>query len=369
MPRGTTIRTILALATMATLVALGVAPGAAQARGRSQEDSGWTSVPIPRPAGLLAVSGTSTSDVWAVGYIYNQQFAVYRPVAMHSDGGAFVDTKVPIKGRGYSVFNSVAAVALNDVWAAGYWNTIPTYSGSGLPLFEHWDGTAWQVVPSPDVGGGQVWGLAAVASNDVWAVGELTDAATLVEHWDGSRWRRVPAPYGKGLGWLFGVSARSANDVWAAGGAYHGSELDSLVLHWDGSSWTEFPSANSPDEYNELAAIVADPASDDLWAVGNHTPGLGYFQLSERYDGTTWTVLPAPPGHDEVVLNGVTVDAAGVAWAVSSTYGAHPLIQFWNGSAWEVDPVPGLAGTGLWGMTRIGSTLWTVGSSVVLVHR
>jgi len=55
-----------------------------------------------------------------------------------------------------------------------------------------------------------------------------------------------------------------------------------------------------------------------------------------------------------------------VAWAVSSTYGAHPLIKFWNGSAWEADPVPGLAGTGLWGIIRIGSTLWTVGNSVVL---
>src|SRR5947208_2019606 len=100
MRRFTTVRTVLALATMATLVALGTAPGAAQAQGNSQEDSGWTSVPIPRLAGLLAVSGTSTSDVWAVGYIYNQQFAVYRPVAMHSAGGAFVDTKVPLKGRG-----------------------------------------------------------------------------------------------------------------------------------------------------------------------------------------------------------------------------------------------------------------------------
>jgi hypothetical protein len=306
MPRGTTVRTTLAiaLATTAT-IAWAAAPSTAIPRGSSHDASGWSKVPIPRHAGLLAVTGTSTSDVWAVGYIYNQQIAVYRPVAMHSAGGAFVDTKIPRKGRRYSVFNAVAAVAPNDVWAAGYWNTIPTYTGSGLPLFEHWDGTAWRVVPSPDVGRGQVWGLAAVAANDVWAVGELTDASTLVEHWDGSSWSRVQAPHGNGLGWLFGVSARSANDVWAAGAAYHGSELDRLVLHWDGSSWAEFPSANSPDEYNELAAIFADPASDDLWAVGNRTPGLGYFQLSEWYDGTNWTVLSAPPGHDEVVLNGV----------------------------------------------------------------
>jgi hypothetical protein len=368
MTRWTTFRTVFALAT-AALLARGAAPAVAFASSTGQPVAGWSQVSIPKQAALLAVSGTSTSDVWAVGYIYNQQYAVYRPVAMHSAGGAFVDSKIPIKGHGYSVFNAVAAVAPNDVWAAGYWNTNPGYTGSGLPLFEHWDGAAWHVVPSPNVGGGQIWGLAAVASNDVWAVGELTTERTLVEHWNGSSWSRVQAPYGNSLGWLFAVSARSANDVWAAGAAYHGEELDTLVLHWDGSSWIEFPSANSSDEYNQLAAIYADPANDDLWAVGNRTPGLGYFQLSEHYDGANWTVLSAPPGHDEVVLNGVTVDANGVAWAVSSTYGSGPLIQFWNGSAWQVDQVPELFGAGLWAITRIGSTLWAVGSSVVLRRR
>ena len=156
MTRGTKIRTVLALVTTASL-AWGAAPAVA---------SSWTQVPIPKQASLFAVSGTSPTDVWAVGYIYNQMFAVYRPVAMHSAGGLFVDIKVPRKGRGYSVFNAVAAIAPGDVWAAGYWNTIPTYTGSGLPLFEHWDGSAWNVVPSPQVGGGQIWGLAALASNE-----------------------------------------------------------------------------------------------------------------------------------------------------------------------------------------------------------
>src|SRR5436190_4216346 len=333
MTRRTAVRTLLAvaLAMVGTLTAIS-APALASSRHPGGPDRGWSQVPIPKQAGLLGVSGSSTSDVWAVGYIYKQQFAVYRPVAIHSTGGAIVDAKIPRFGRGYSVFNAVATIAPNDAWAAGYWNTNPYYAGSGLPLFEHWDGRAWTVIPSPDVGGGQIRGLPAVASNDVWAVGDLTSDNTLVEHWNGSSWRRVQAPYGNSLGALYGVSARSANDVWAAGWASKGQELSSLVLHWDGSSWTEFSSANSSDEYNELAAIVADPASEDLWGVGNRSPGLGYFQLSERYDGTAWAVLAAPPGEDDVVLNGVTLDASGVAWAASSTYGAHPLIQFWNGS-------------------------------------
>jgi hypothetical protein len=34
---------------------------------------------------------------------------------------------------------------------------------------------------------------AAVASNDVWAVGWMINAS-IIEHWDGSRWRVVLSP-------------------------------------------------------------------------------------------------------------------------------------------------------------------------------
>src|ERR1051326_3503400 len=111
MTRSTKLCTVLALVTTSAL-AWGAAPAAA---------SGWSQVPIPKQAGLLSVSGTSTTDVWAVGYIYNQMFAVYRPVAMHSSGGAFVDTTVPRKGRGYRGFNAGVGMAPNGVWGAGHW--------------------------------------------------------------------------------------------------------------------------------------------------------------------------------------------------------------------------------------------------------
>ena len=61
---------------------------------------------------------------------------------------------------------------------------------------EHWNGTAWSVVPSPNVGPVLTLshGVAAVSANDVWAVGsyDVTDKA-LVEHWDGTAWSVVQA--------------------------------------------------------------------------------------------------------------------------------------------------------------------------------
>jgi hypothetical protein len=355
-------RMLVVVAALAVLAGSAVPTSAAA--GDPAHRSGWVKVSVPTFASLLGVSGTSPTDVWAVGYLYNQMYAVYRPVADHFDGTRVVSTRIPRKGRGYSVFNAVAAVSADDVWAAGYWNVQSQYTGSGLPLFEHWNGTSWTLIEGPNVGAGQIWGLAAVASSDVWAVGVRDGHGTLVEHWNGTSWSRVPAPNAEDNGSLYGLSARSANDVWAAGSAYNGPELGSLVLHWDGSAWTRFPSANSSDEYNELHAI--DASSSDLWAVGNHSPGLGYFQLSERYHGSAWTVLNAPNGQDSIVLSGVAVDAGGTAWAVSSSYSNRPLIQFWNGAAWQTDPVPGIAGTGLWAVARVGSTLWAVGNSLML---
>ena len=48
--------------------------------------------------------------------------------------------------------------------------------------------TAWNAVASPNVGGGRnvLNGMAAIAPNDVWAVG-----FGLTLHWDGSAWSRI----------------------------------------------------------------------------------------------------------------------------------------------------------------------------------
>src|SRR5437762_3576748 len=66
-------------------------------------------------------------------------------------------------------------------------------------LIEHWDGIAWSVVPSPNVSGldRTLTGVAAVSANDVWAVGYYHNAnyvvQTLIEHWNGSAWSIVPS--------------------------------------------------------------------------------------------------------------------------------------------------------------------------------
>src|SRR4051794_31023722 len=74
---------------------------------------------------------------------------------------------------------------------------------------------SWEYVPSEDVAGGNnsLAKVAAVSPTDVWAVGYYTTTSTteqmLIEHWNGTQWNLVPSP---GPGTLTGIAAISATD-------------------------------------------------------------------------------------------------------------------------------------------------------------
>jgi hypothetical protein len=80
-------------------------------------------------------------------------------------------------------------------------------------MIEHWDGTSWSVVPSPNPdtrGTSLLSGVAAVSVKDIYAVGEAADGAVL-EHWNGQKWSLVTHP--SGVGGLDGVTALSDGTV------------------------------------------------------------------------------------------------------------------------------------------------------------
>src|SRR3989475_1286286 len=99
-----------------------------------------------------------------------------------------------------NTLQGIEAIAPDDVWTVGYANNPdgPQYSIQALAL--HWDGSAWSIVATPKapMDWNRLYGVAATASNDVWAVGTSQDVAsvpgrTLVEHWDGTAWSIVPS--------------------------------------------------------------------------------------------------------------------------------------------------------------------------------
>ncbi|MGA7730476.1 MAG: S-layer homology domain-containing protein, partial [Chloroflexia bacterium] len=262
----------------------------------------------------------------------------------------------PNWGAGSNFLNAVAALASNDVWAVGSYIT-----GTARTLIEHWDGSAWSIVPSPNIGSGynSLNGIAAIASNDIWAVGnyDITTFMTLIIHWDGSEWSIIPSPnVGTRTNSLVGVSAVSSDDVWAVGHYYDGTAERTLIEHWDGNAWSVVPSPNVGG-INAVAAI----SSDDVWVVGG---GILH------WDGSEWSLVPGAnisTSHELLAVDGVSSNDVWIVGYYRSETGIdrHTLTEHWDGNSWSLVPSPDANTMNrLYGIVAISSSdVWAVGVS------
>jgi len=236
----------------------------------------------PAIYGMTATSGT---DIWAVGSLLTSE-QLLAALFEHWDGTAWTATVGPFHG----FFRGVSADAPNDIWAVGY-------SGLNFVTFsEHYDGASWTLVRTPDVGSGPnvLNGVVALAPDNVWAVGYSTASQkpppgqydvptkTLIEHYDGTSWSVVPSPnVGPNSQYqsnrLLGVTAVSPTDIWAFGSyfAASGSENQmTLLLHWDGTSWSlaASPSPDPGDFLDDILYSGVVTAPGNVWIVGSLDP-------------------------------------------------------------------------------------------------
>jgi len=134
------------------------------------------------------------------------------------------------------------------------------------------EAAAWKVIssPSPGVTGNELISVAVVAANDVWAVGDITVSGgatqTLTEHWNGTQWSVVSSPNPMGNNLLRGVASVSANNIWAVG--FEVANGLTLIGHWNGTKWRVVKSPNPGPSLNILNGVAADPGSGQTWAVG-----------------------------------------------------------------------------------------------------
>ena len=214
---------------------------------------------------------------------------------------------------------------------------------TSLTLAVHWDGSRFTTQRTPNAATPASVQLAAVScasSAACVAVGSFTDAAsvrrTLAEGWNGSRWslQDTPNPPGTADSTLNGVSCPTTDTCIAVG--FNGSQQ--LAERWDGIRWQiqSTPSLVG----GSLLADVSCTSATACTAVS--TP-------AESWDGTTWTVLPAPTG----TLSSVSCESRSACTAVGSltSYSpapstTNPLAEAWNGATWTIQTTPSPAGGG-----------------------
>ncbi len=346
------------LSSFAVLASLGAAtPALASSGGGSAHFD--TSAATEKTT-LRGVSAVSASDVWAVGFKTKQQQQVFQTLTEHWDGSTWSRVASPNPtGQSVSDLLAVDAVSASDVWAVGNTGIAETAN----TLIEHWDGKKWSILPSFP---GELYGVSAVAADDVWAVGNYYDSGvsrTQTLHWNGKKWAKVESP--ALAGHLNSVTAVSADDVWAAGFEALDPNV-TLIEHWDGSTWTRVASPH-PQSFSELYGISA-AATDDVWAVGEYAGSNGQKTLTLHWDGSAWTKVKSkiPPSETNPFLFGVSAGSSSQAWAVGFRLNTNEtLANRWNGTKWaQVESPSPTDQPILWGVEALAAkNVWAVGTA------
>jgi hypothetical protein len=295
----------------------------------------WSVVPSPSPSGsgvvgaiLSSVSCASASSCMAVGYATDVNGDNLTDVVEQWNGSRWNLLPAAATGQAFDQLVSVQCLSAVDCWAVGNAgpaaqmpNFLPIFPGAigDQGLIEHWDGSAWSIIPSasePAPNGGYLSGLECVAATDCWAAGATTDdtgtaSGILMEHWDGATWTDTSAsvPDSTAPGILAGISCVSSAQCWAVGstGSFNngsGAQPQSVVEYWNGSSWSVQP---SPDVtafsfLNSVSCVPSVGCVGDGSTLtnpnGNGDPGLRGFieQLNFPPASSQGTVLAARDG-------------------------------------------------------------------------
>ncbi|HSH39479.1 MAG TPA: hypothetical protein VK993_11905, partial [Chthoniobacterales bacterium] len=302
-----------------------------------------------------AVTCTSPTQCFAVGdyWQYPNGFPTPQTLIQQWNGTSW--SIVPSPNSSSTQTNGLSGVACtssSDCWAVGSFAYInyddPVFPrGYAQTLIQHWDGTAWRIVPSPNTSAKESNGLSDVtctSASDCWAVGASTyydnaiifptfRAQAVIQRWDGRSWKMFPAPAGASLS---AVTCVSGNDCWAVG--------NGLIVHWDGASWKGVPEPGGRESPNHLNDVTCT-SSTDCWAVGaRETEAEKAETVIEHWDGSSWSIVPSPnPRAYTSILNAVACSSPSQCWAVGTYYDGEAnrtLIQQWNGVAWTIVSSP-----------------------------
>jgi len=348
--------------------------------------TGWTVVTVPQTGNntiLLGAAARTSTDAWTVG----EQFAAAGqapppPVSYHWNGSAWSIVATPTLGVS-SALLAVSASTATDAWAVGF--SVLGRHDDGT-LIEHWNGTAWSVNSSLVVTGfvAELTGVADLSPTDAWAVGKGNSA--LLEHWNGSAWSSVTIPdpdFTPGAG--ESISASSPTDIWVVGTTVNTTTgtTTAEALHFNGTAWAVVPMQQPGTNTPTIGAVTAISATD-AWAVGEDigaTSAPGGSTLIEQWNGAKWSIVPSPTPGADPGLTGVAARGSSDVYAVGNNLPSinggvvQGLILRWNGSTWsqDTDPTDGSYSPLFAAATVPGAaTEWAVGTlsnaSLILSH-
>jgi hypothetical protein len=194
--------------------------------------------------------------------------------------------------------------------------------------------------------------VACPSATSCFAVGAKFPAgsggATLIEHWNGTGWSAMASPNANtspnGGTALAGDSCPTTTFCVAVGYSSVNFVHKVFITRWNGTTWSIVSAPTPAGEMSDLYAVSCATATS-CFAVGqNRVTSTSIRPLTERWNGTSWSIVanPNPPGATTSALYGVTCRSASFCFAVgASGNGAGPqaFIERWNGTKWTITKV------------------------------
>lgn len=361
----------------------------------SFDGTAWSVATVALPSGsvgaaLSGVSCASATACMAVGVRFDA-FGHEAGFAAKREGSSWTHVSPPgLEEEAPHLLLDVSCVTAAQCVSVG---RLEDPGGDPQNLALDWDGTGWEEMEVPS---GETAGLASIScasSTHCMAVGGRDgDSAQppQILGWDGNDWEpEPPAQYPQGTtGYsLTGIACVSADECHATGSASHDGFAPTnaaLALYdqqWLAADATAVGSGlrgvfchsaeNCLAVGDSVDQAASDPAtswawSDEGWEIADASSATGAFlaevsciepdhctavgrkgawpfrPLAERWDGEKWStqVTPAPAGRSSQLesiscFSASWCAAAGFSWPSHGSGAAAPLVQTWNGSAWQ----------------------------------
>jgi hypothetical protein len=122
-----------------------------------------------------------------------------------------------------------------------------------------------------------------------------------------------------------------------------------LAEAWNGSTWTIQPAPNQSGSVGDNLSGISCTSPSACIAVGTANSAGGDVTLAERWDGTSWTIqpTPSPSGATGSFLSTVSCTSASACTAIGDSLSATsraPRAERWDGTSWTIQPTPSPSG-------------------------
>jgi hypothetical protein len=312
---------------------------------------GWLVQPTQAPPGggsLASVACVSPSDCIAVGFATMGPAGDEMPLAESWDGHKWVAEAAAVSGID-GALGEVSCTAATFCMAVG--GVFHGNDSSPAELMERWDGHGWLHLATP--AGRVMTSVSCTSPSACVAVGSDSseDFGVYSESWDGTTWAIQANGEASTGDDVSGVSCTEPDTCTEVGSSYY-YDLSPTASQWTGAGWDSRDAATPPDadtDNDGLGAVSCVSASACV-AVGSYNdvvlPGDNFETLAERWNGSTWEILPMPLlGAREGIMDDVSCTSQSACMAVGNTDNQQvspnhtrswPLVERWNGRTWSI---------------------------------